>query len=155
MVDLVEELVRLTAEFEREGIEYALCGGLALAVHGIPRATLDIDVMIEPDALERVRKVARTLGYDIDAGLSEFKGGAIRMYRMTKLPKGAREPLVLDMLLVTPAVVESWNGRQQVAWEKGDICVVSPRGLIALKRLRGTGQDLDDIERLREISDES
>jgi len=56
---------------------------------------------------------------------------------------------------VTPAVVESWNGRQQVAWEKGDICVVSPRGLIALKRLRGTGQDLDDIERLREISDES
>lgn len=153
-MDIVEELIRLTTEFDRVGIEYALWGGFALAVHGIPRATLDIDVMIEPDALERAREVARTVGYDIDAGLSEFKEGAVRMYRMTELPQGARTPLILDMLLVTPAVAASWDSRQRVAWEKGDISVVSPEGLIALKLLRGTGQDRDDVERLREISDE-
>ena len=34
------------------GIDYALYGGLALAIYARPRATLDIDMMIESDFFE-------------------------------------------------------------------------------------------------------
>jgi hypothetical protein len=34
-------------------------------------------------------------------------------------------------------------------WELGNITVVSPEGLIALKSLRGSGRDQDDIKQLR------
>jgi hypothetical protein len=41
-----------------------------------------------------------------------------------------------------------------VEWEGGTLSVVSPEGVIILKSLRGSGQDQDDIEYLRSITDE-
>ena len=61
----------------------------------------------------------------------------------------------LDMLLVTPEIVEIWQSRSEVAWEAGTLWVVSRRGLMALKSLRSSAQDLADIERLKEIENES
>ena len=46
-MDLFEEFSKLVAEFKKEKIDYALCGGLAMAVYAYPRATIDIDIMIE------------------------------------------------------------------------------------------------------------
>jgi hypothetical protein len=48
-VDLLIELKNLIEVFDNNKIDYALCGGLALAVYARPRATLDIDIMVEPD----------------------------------------------------------------------------------------------------------
>ena len=56
----------------------------------------------------------------------------------------------LDLLLVTDAIRSAWEGRQDMEWDFGKICVVSREGLIALKSLRGSGLDQDDIKRLRE-----
>jgi hypothetical protein len=39
-------LVELARQFEKEKVDYALYGGLALAVHGYPRATRDLDLLI-------------------------------------------------------------------------------------------------------------
>ena len=44
-MDLLEELKKLAAKLHSEGIEYALCGGLAMAIYAMPRATLDIDII--------------------------------------------------------------------------------------------------------------
>jgi hypothetical protein len=49
---------------------------------------------------------------------------------------------------VTPALEEAWETRERVAWEHGEVPVVSRAGLISMKRLRGSGQDLDDIRTL-------
>lgn len=46
-MDLLEELKKLSAKLDRAGIDYALCEGLAIAIYAKPRATLDIDIMIE------------------------------------------------------------------------------------------------------------
>jgi hypothetical protein len=43
-VDLFDELVRLAAALHDAGTPYGLCGGLAVAAHGAPRATKDIDL---------------------------------------------------------------------------------------------------------------
>ena len=44
-MDLIEELKKISEKFDRTGIEYALCGGLAIAVYAKPRATLDIEYL--------------------------------------------------------------------------------------------------------------
>jgi hypothetical protein len=45
MVDLIEELAAITRALDDAGIPYALCGGLAMAVHAHPRATIAIDIL--------------------------------------------------------------------------------------------------------------
>lgn len=42
-----DELLKITHCFETNSIDYALCGGLAVAVHGYPRFTRDIDLRSE------------------------------------------------------------------------------------------------------------
>ncbi|MBK8183213.1 MAG: nucleotidyl transferase AbiEii/AbiGii toxin family protein [Candidatus Competibacteraceae bacterium] len=66
-MDLLLELTRLTQALDRAGIDYALCGGLALAVYARPRATLDIDLMVEPEGRDNVRKTVEPQGFVIAA----------------------------------------------------------------------------------------
>ena len=44
-MDLLEELKKICEKLDQNNIEYALCGGLALAVYAKPRATLDIEYL--------------------------------------------------------------------------------------------------------------
>ena len=43
MAALLEEFVNVTQEFNRRGIDYAVCGGWAVNLYGFTRATGDID----------------------------------------------------------------------------------------------------------------
>ena len=49
--DLIAELEQLVDALHADAAEYALCGGLALAVHGHPRATKDIDLLVRAEAV--------------------------------------------------------------------------------------------------------
>ena len=51
MLDITDELKALVNELNRHQIEYALCGGLAMGVHGRTRATVDIDLLILSESL--------------------------------------------------------------------------------------------------------
>ena len=150
MLDLYDELKALTAGFDSRGIDYALCGGLAMAVYGLTRATVDIDVLIPEECLEAARSVARELGYTTAAAPMSLAGGTIEIRRTSKLDPDTGDLLSLDLLLVTAPLSDVWQKRLEVEWEDGILRVVSRAGLIALKRLRGSSRDLDDIARLRE-----
>ena len=58
MLNLYEELKALATAFDAGGVDYALCGGLALAVHGHPRATKDIDILVRRGDLRRLRPLS-------------------------------------------------------------------------------------------------
>ena len=47
MTDAVPAFKRLLEIFNRLGISYAVGGSLASSVHGIPRATIDIDIIVD------------------------------------------------------------------------------------------------------------
>jgi hypothetical protein len=153
-MDILDELNALTQKFKEEKIEYALCGGLAMAIYALPRATLDIDILIEPGLLDTTRCIAHELGYNLEAAPMEFHDGKIQIHRLTKIENGSGEAMVLDILIVTPEIRETWNNRMTFEWEHGMISVVSPEGLILLKSFRRSGQDQDDINYLRSIIDE-
>ncbi|NQU65802.1 MAG: hypothetical protein HQ517_16195 [SAR324 cluster bacterium] len=153
-MELFEEFSQLVNEFKKESVNYALCGGLAMAVYAFPRATLDIDILIEPETLEKAKSIAKKQGFTFDAGLMRFSDDAIQIYRLTKVIPGSSDVLMLDMLLLTPEIKEVWETKQILTWDQGDLPVVSPRGLIKLKSMRLSGQDQDDINHLESIIDE-
>lgn len=150
MLDLLDEFRALAAALDAGAVEFAVCGGLAVAVHARPRATLDVDLLVPRDQLERAREIARELGYRIDAGLLVIRKDVIEMYRVSKPDPETGDLLSLDLLVVTPALATVWETRERVAWAEGALPVVSREGLISMKRLRANGQDLDDIRELED-----
>jgi hypothetical protein len=148
VLDLEEELGALIDELHAANVEYALCGGLALAVHGAPRATIDIDLLVPPQDVSRVREVAAVRGFRFAALPMNFS--KIRIERITKIhPDG--DTLILDLLVYSPDLEEVWQTRERRRWNGRDLSVVSAEGLITLKMLRQSAQDLADIEALRGI----
>jgi hypothetical protein len=55
-----DRLIVLLRALEQHGVEYVLVGGVALNVHGIVRATEDVDLFVRPDP-ENVAKVRAAL----------------------------------------------------------------------------------------------
>ena len=150
-MDLIEELKKLILQLERNEIDYALCGGLAIAIYAKPRATLDIDIMINPNFLEKAKMAVSELGFELSAAPMELHDGAIIIHRLVKIDEISGEHLVLDFLLVTSKTKEAWEDKITVEWEGNPLKVVSPKGLILLKSFRNSGQDKDDIEYLRSL----
>lgn len=150
MLDLYDELRKLITAFDEHDIDYALCGGVAMAVYDHPRATIDIDLLILGESLDQVLAIATKLGYDIRGLDMTFATGKIEIRRMSKIDRESGHLLSLDFLLVTPEVRDVWNSRVRVDRESGRLCVVSRAGLIALKSLRGSLQDQADIAALNE-----
>ncbi|MBI3415168.1 MAG: hypothetical protein HY043_07580 [Verrucomicrobia bacterium] len=147
--DLFQELMGLCVALAARKIGYAVCGGLALAVHGFPRATKDIDLLVEESSLREVCEVARTCGFTLRGADLEFKSGQ-RMARLIKpLPPG-EDFLMLDLLLVEKNNRLAWETRQAVETSSGLIHVVSYEGLKAMKRQRNSLQDQADIQRLED-----
>ncbi len=149
MFDLYAELSSLIMRFERDEVSYALCGGMAMAVHGFVRATEDIDVIVPPEALELALGAARAAGFDIVNPPVSFAGGKVPMHRACKTEPEVGDFLALDLLVVTPATAAIWAARLRVPWEHGSLSVLSREGLIALKSLRNSLQDQADIGRLK------
>ena len=155
MANLIDEFVNVTTELDQAGIEYAVCGGWAMAIHGLPRSTIDIDLLISSEDLDRAWELARQHGYDVEGLPLHFDDGAIEIRRISKIDSESKQPFTLDFLLVTEWLQDVWESRQNIPWAEGESWVVSTDGLVKLKLLAGRKQDLSDIERLRELKDES
>jgi hypothetical protein len=146
-VDFFQELKQLVATLESRKIDYALCGGVALAIHGAPRATQDIDVLLQRRDIERLREAAGACGFTLESVPVEFSSG-VSIQRFTKLIDG--QPLMLDVLFVGGFVETVWADRQQAEFDGGLVRVVSREGLIALELAAGRPQDVADVKRLQE-----
>jgi len=150
MLDLFKEFRALVRRLEDVELDYALCGGLALSVYSTPRATVDIDVMVLPEDMDRLKSLAAELGFDFEAAPMVFADGKVDIRRFSKIEQKSGDVLMLDILVVTPALKDVWASRTQIEWEGGSLRVVSRDGLIDLKRLRGSAVDLEDIAHLEE-----
>ncbi len=156
-LDLIAELELLVAGLELAAIEYALCGGLAVAIHGHPRATMDIDVLVRAEQLDAALAVARQAGFDIPARRMVFGLASCAqrvMQRASKLDAETNDLLSVDLLVVGSDFEEVWSGRIVVPWRQRKLTIVSRGGLVMMKRLAGRPQDLADIAALETNDDD-
>ena len=138
-----EELLRVLRAFEDVGLEYVLIGAAAMGIHGVVRATEDLDLFIRASAdnVERLKRAFRGV-YDNDPNIDEISSDdllgeypAVRYYPpsgdlyfddMTRLGEAA------SFESVESTVLEIEGIRVRLA---------TPRALYELKR--GTVRPLD------------
>jgi hypothetical protein len=147
-LDLFHEFSSLVMALEEEQVEYAVAGGLAVAIWGVPRATQDIDLLVPPHGVEGALAVARRCGFTIEAFPMTFRDGT-EIRRVSK--PGAGVMLTLDLLIARDNLEPAWASRERVATEEGPLWVVGREALIRMKVAAGRPQDLADVERLTEM----
>ena len=125
--------------FGDEGVEYLVVGAYALAAHGLPRATGDIDLWIRatPDNAERVWKALGRFGAPL-AGLS----AAETVFQIGVAPRR------VDILTSIEAVSfdEAWPARDEVEIEGLRVPILSRSHLVTNKKALGRPKDLGDID---------
>lgn len=138
--DILESLLN-------EGAEFILVGAYALAAHGFPRATMDIDIWVNPTA-DNAKKVYAALG--------KF-GAPMSMISEADLSKGDTivqigvAPRRIDILTQISGV-DFNEGRKDainVEIDGININILSARHLIKNKLATGRPKDLEDAGNLR------
>ncbi len=150
-MDPFEELTALVEALAAAKVDYALCGAVALAVYGAPRATQDIDVLVRPEDVARVREVARGLGFTLESPPMTFSSG-FTVHRVVKLI--GTQPFMLDLIEASEALAAIFEGRETILSGERSMQVVSRDGLVAMKLAAGRPQDVIDVQRLKELGDD-
>jgi len=147
MPNLFEEFRAVVGALARARVPYAVCGGIAMSIHAHPRATIDIDLLAPPNAVAKIVDALLPLGFvRRERTPTRLAGGEVVMHRLTKIVPEDPEVLALDVIEVQPGTTaRAWQTRTSAEWEGHPVTVVSHDGLIGLKRLRGSPQDIADI----------
>jgi hypothetical protein len=145
-VNLKGELLGVVRALGDSGVPYALCGGMAVVLHGFPRLTRDIDLLIRQEHLEAAKAALAACGFVIGAGIIPFDLGRPHERQVYRVSKAIGEELLtVDLLLLPHFLEEVWQDRETYEVEGSVVHVVSRAGLIAMKRVAGRPQDLSDI----------
>jgi hypothetical protein len=148
-IDFYTEFYELTDALTAAGIPYAVCGGVAVAIHGYPRFTRDIDLLVRPEDEQQVLNVAAQRGFIFDAGRMPMGQGDVADWEIVRVSKVVGHDLLsLDLLMVGPDLQSVWDSRGVSAFNGRQIPVVSREGVKTLKLIAGRKQDLLDIEQL-------
>ena len=129
-----------------ERADYLLVGAYAVAVHGIPRATGDLDlwIRVSPENAARVLRALARFGAPLtDVSEADLTG------RGTVVQIGVA-PRRIDLLTTLDGLEfdEAWARRTNVDVEGLRIPVLSRADLIRNKKAVGRPQDLADVARL-------
>lgn len=154
-MSLKTELLGIAEALDRASIPYALCGGMAVVLHGYPRLTRDVDLLVEPARLDRVKEVLAEIGFTIPGGIIPFDLGTKQERRVYRLSKRVDADLLTVDLIILPSFLQDvWDTREVYDVGGVPIQTVSREGLLRMKRISGRAQDLSDIENLELGSDE-
>jgi hypothetical protein len=129
-----------------KSVKYVIVGAWALAFHGRPRYTGDIDIFIdrEQDNADRLMEVIEGFGF----GQSGIKrDDFLQVDRVIQL---GREPNRIDILTGISGVAfdEAWKSREKGSISEVDVFVISRDLLIKNKRAANRDKDQADIKLL-------
>ena len=129
-------------------VRFLLIGAHALAVHGRPRATEDIDVWVEPTADNAERLIAALEAF----GFSGARGRASEFSVPGRMATLGRHPFAIDVLTSIAGVdfEEAWTRRVETPLGSGIVAVLSLYDLVQNKRATGRTKDLLDVALLEE-----
>lgn len=127
-------------------VRFVLVGGHAVAGHGEPRLTEDLDVFVEP-TLTNARRLRSAL---LDFGFGEDAPPAAVLAAPDKVFMIGRKPHRIDILTGIDGVSfdEAWSSRVEAQFEATPLFVIGRTALIDNKRASGRDKDLFDLAML-------
>lgn len=153
-------------EFNKNKIEYLICGGLAVNLYGIPRLTYDIDLLLNMKAqnLEKFCKLLKKWGFKprVPVDIMDFS-------KKSKRDEWIKQKNLKAFIFVNPdwalseidIIIDSTVNysaaiRNAKIFKSSGITlpVVSLKDLIKMKRNTGRKQDTMDIKNLLRVMDE-
>jgi hypothetical protein len=150
-MSLPADFKELLEEFAREKVEHVVIGGYAFAYHVEPRATKDLDILLEGSD-ENLDRAARAL---VRYGAPQNVVDATRILAETEVVYFGRPPLRVDLLRSIDGVAAADVLKRAIAttWEATPIRVIALDDLIENKRAAGRPQDRIDVARLERARD--
>lgn len=153
-MDALDDALRVIASFNEADVDYVVVGGTALNLHGLIRATEDLDVFVRPDAAN-IARLRQALGAvwadpDIEQITAEDLCGEYPAVRYGP-PEGT---LYLDILtrLGEATRFEDLEFEERVVLGVR-VRVATPRTLYRMKRNTVRPIDRSDAEALRRAFD--
>ncbi|MCW5850603.1 MAG: nucleotidyltransferase [Anaerolineae bacterium] len=148
---MLNQLREVFLSFQKHQVKYVVIGGIAAILHGVPRTTFDLDILIEatPENAQRL----------LDAMLDANLGTAALTTPEQLLSREIvifNDRVRIDVQTSTPGISfdEAWVKRETMEYQGRTFYVVSREDLIASKRAAGRRIDLEDIRLLEQQDDD-
>lgn len=148
---MLNRLLDVFRSFQRHDVKYVVIGGIASVLYGVPRATFDMDILIEATP-ENADRLLHAL---LDAGLgtaSLTSPEDVLTHEITIFKDRVR----IDVQTSTPGLSfrQAWDHRQVMSYQGQEFFIVSKEHLIRSKRAAGRDIDLNDVRLLESAESE-
>jgi predicted nucleotidyltransferase len=145
---LQKDLREFIGLLNSHGVEYLLVGGYALAFHGAPRYTGDIDLFVR-GTQENAARIERAIAA---FGFAPLGLGAADFVRPDAIVQLGQPPNRIDLLTSITGVgfEEAWAGRAAGDLDGLPVYFIGREAFLKNKRATGRTQDRADLERLGE-----
>lgn len=134
--------------FHSHDVRYVVIGGVAAILHGVPRTTFDLDILIEATQ----ENAQRLLDAMLEANLGTATLTTAERVAGTEVTI-FKDRVRIDVQTTTPGLdfEGAWSRRELITYGGEEFYVVSLGDLIASKRAAGRPIDLEDA-RLLELT---
>jgi hypothetical protein len=142
---MLNRLKDVFRSFQEHDVKYVVIGGIASILYGVPRATFDLDILIEPTT-ENARRLLDAL---LESGI-----GTASLTTVEKLLENEitvfKDIVRIDVQTSTPGVIfeEVWDRKVVMKYQDQEFYVLSKEDLIKSKRASGRDVDMEDIRLL-------
>jgi hypothetical protein len=138
----------MVAAFLDEGVQFLIVGAHALAIHGVPRATGDLDLFIaaNPDNAARTWRALIKFG----APITDLKFRQADFEVEGNVHQIGQPPNRIDIMTGITGVrfAEAWEARVVGKFEGRDVGFLGREQLIQNKSSTGRNKDLGDLDML-------
>lgn len=147
-MELDRDFSEFVALFIDHEVRFLIVGGYALAAHGLPRATGDLDAWVWTDEsnAQRVLQALEEFGFgDLGMTISDFD-------RPDSVVQLGFPPYRIDILTSIDGVEfdAAWQRRVTINLDGREVPFISREDLITNKSAVGRPQDIADVQRLME-----
>lgn len=142
---MLNRLQSVFASLHRHDVHYLVIGGIAAVLYGVPRATFDLDILIEatpPNAQALLDALLEAgLGTATLTSTEDLLAHEITIFN---------DWVRVDVQTVMPGIdfVAAWARRETMVYQGQEFYLVSKLDLIASKQAAGRPKDLEDVRLL-------
>lgn len=131
---MINRLLGVFASFQKHNVKYVVIGGIAAILHGVPRATFDLDILIEASLVNATHLLEALSEADLGtAALTSPED--LLAHEITVFKDHVR----IDVQTQTPGLgfESAWKHRLTLEYQGEKFYVVSKEDLIASKQAAG------------------
>jgi hypothetical protein len=142
---MLNRLQGVFASLYKHKVKYLIIGGIAAVLHGVPRVTFDLDILIETTP-ENAKNLLDAL---TEAGLGTatlISVEELLAHEITIFQDRVR----IDVQTSTPGITfqDAWDNKDVIEYQGQTLYLVSKRDLISSKLAAARDRDLEDVRLL-------